>query len=94
MEGYEELHDWEALRKFRQLSTDAERMEQMFLTSLSSSRTSKANGEGLRQLNEKVAIQNGRIGKLEVRWVQGAAVIAFLLVVLPILLASAALVTR
>lgn len=83
--------DWEALRRFRALGTDTERMEQMFMTSLSAARTSRENSGILTSLDNKVGTQNGRIGKLEVRFIQVAAVIAFLLVVIPILLAAVAL---
>lgn len=89
----EDGSDWDALQKFRKLS-DVERVEQMFMTALASSRTSRENGKHLQSIDKRVGIQNGRISKLEVRWIQGAAVIAFLLVVIPILLAAVSLVTR
>lgn len=83
--------DWEALKKFRSLATDSERLEQMFMTSLSAARSSRRNSSTLIELDKKVAIQNGRISKLEIRVVQVAAVIGFILVALPILLAAVAL---
>lgn len=91
MSDMEDVSDWEALSRFRRLGTDAERLEQMFMTSLASSRTSRQNGQDLRLVKDAVQLQNGRVGKLELRWIQGAAVIAFLLVVIPMALAAVAL---
>ena len=91
MADFENESDWTALHRFRALSSDTERQEQLFMTALAGSRTSKANSSDLKELKEKVGIQNGRVSKLETRWIQGAAVIAFLLVVIPILLGAVSL---
>ena len=91
-ETLEDGSDWSALHRFRALASDTERFEQMFMTSLAASRTSKQNGTDIANVQATVLKQNSRIGKLETRWIQGAAVIAFLMVVVPMIIAGASLI--
>lgn len=91
-QNYEGLSDWEALRQFRQLPTDTERQEQMFMTALGAGRLAREMSANLKEVKADVRTQNGRVSKLEARWLQSAAVIAFLVVVIPLLLTAVAVV--
>ena len=105
MADLEDVSDWEAMRRFKALESDGARLEQMFMTSLAASRSSRQNGRDIAAVDRKVDAMdvriNGRIVKVETesagnktKWIQVAAVIAFLLVMLPLLLAAVALFIR
>ena len=89
-EALEDVSDWEALRRFRSL-TPQEQNEQLFMTTLASSRSSRANNKELVEVKEAVLKQNGRVLKAETRIIQIFAVLGFLGVAIPILISAASL---
>jgi hypothetical protein len=79
----DEMSDFDALIAFRNLHTDAERLEALFLQQRSSTREARWAKEEAGRTTVKVTEQNGRIGRLE-RWQTGmVAVLAFVVGVAP-----------
>jgi hypothetical protein len=83
-ETLEDGSDWSALHRFRALASDTERFEQMFMTSLAASRSSRQNSHDIADVKATVVKQNGRIGKLESKVLPIVAVLGFLALAIPI----------
>ena len=71
--------DAHALREFRALRDDSERLEALLLSSRQATREATAAKDESRRTTEQLRIQNGRISKVE-RWQLGAAAV-FLFIV-------------